>query len=125
MHTILRLAQVVLKRKYMDSMKHKDKIRISGHEWYQLQAARAVNQAIGRVIRHRHDYGAIILLDARFSSKHAISQLPLWLRNQVEVRLGGEGRNGEGKGRGEGETGEEGCLSCAYGLSARTRAAAL
>ncbi|KAF4320436.1 hypothetical protein BBO99_00003065 [Phytophthora kernoviae] len=27
------------------------------------QASRAVNQAIGRVIRHRHDYGAIILLD--------------------------------------------------------------
>lgn len=69
----------------MDSMKQKDRVRISGHEWYQLQAARAVNQAIGRVIRHRHDYGAIILLDTRFSSKHAVGQLPLWLRNQVEV----------------------------------------
>jgi regulator of telomere elongation helicase 1 len=69
----------------MDSMKQKDRVRISGHEWYQLQAARAVNQAIGRVIRHRHDYGAIILLDTRFSSKQAIGQLPLWLRNQVEV----------------------------------------
>lgn len=34
--------------------------------WYSQEAARAVNQAIGRVIRHRHDYGAIIFCDDRF-----------------------------------------------------------
>ena len=26
----------------------------------------AVNQAIGRVIRHRHDYGVIVFLDKRY-----------------------------------------------------------
>jgi Rad3-related DNA helicase len=31
-----------------------------------MQASRAVNQACGRVIRHLHDYGAIILADERF-----------------------------------------------------------
>ena len=36
---------------------------ISGQDWYQQQALRAVNQAIGRVIRHRGDYGAILLCD--------------------------------------------------------------
>ena len=40
--------------------------RLSGQEWYTQQATRAVNQAMGRVIRHRHDYGAIILADERF-----------------------------------------------------------
>ena len=40
--------------------------RLSGQEWYAQQATRAVNQAMGRVIRHRHDYGAIILADERF-----------------------------------------------------------
>ena len=40
--------------------------RLSGQEWYSQQATRAVNQAMGRVIRHRHDYGAIILADERF-----------------------------------------------------------
>lgn len=38
---------------------------LSGEEWYVQQAARAVNQAVGRVIRHQHDYGAIILCDER------------------------------------------------------------
>ena len=32
------------------------------------QAARAVNQAVGRVIRHRNDFGAILLADERFAS---------------------------------------------------------
>lgn len=39
---------------------------LTGEEWYVQQASRAVNQAVGRVIRHRNDYGAIILCDERF-----------------------------------------------------------
>lgn len=38
---------------------------LSGQEWYRQQAFRAVNQAIGRVIRHKEDYGAIFLCDQR------------------------------------------------------------
>ena len=40
---------------------------LTGAQWYSQQACRAVNQAIGRVIRHRHDYGAIILFDDRYA----------------------------------------------------------
>lgn len=43
---------------------------LSGHDWYRQQASRAVNQAIGRVIRHRHDYGAVFLCDHRCSPSH-------------------------------------------------------
>ena len=32
---------------------------------YVQQAARAVNQAIGRVVRHVDDWGAVLLADAR------------------------------------------------------------
>ena len=36
----------------------KDDIKpLSGDEWYRQAATRAVNQAIGRVIRHKDDYG--------------------------------------------------------------------
>jgi hypothetical protein len=36
---------------------------LSGEMWYSQTAMRAVNQAMGRVIRHRWDYGAVILAD--------------------------------------------------------------
>lgn len=48
---------------------------LGGQEWYKQQASRAVNQAVGRVIRHRHDYGAIILCDERYSTD---GQLVRW-----------------------------------------------
>eukprot|EP00771_Trimastix_marina_P000080 gnl/Trimastix_PCT/1083.p1 GENE.gnl/Trimastix_PCT/1083~~gnl/Trimastix_PCT/1083.p1 ORF type:complete len:1148 (-),score=270.65 gnl/Trimastix_PCT/1083:33-3476(-) len=67
--------KVKLKRTFCDET---SKQTLSGAQWYQLQASRAVNQAVGRVIRHRHDFGAIILLDERFSNKQ--SELSRWLR---------------------------------------------
>ena len=64
----------ILKRNYLDT---KCKFRkqlgqsqlqtISGRDWYQQQATRSVNQAIGRVIRHKQDFGAIVLMDCRYA----------------------------------------------------------
>ena len=50
---------------------------------YQQSAIRAVNQALGRVIRHRHDYGAVILADERFHDKNIQMELSRWLRGYV------------------------------------------
>lgn len=50
---------------------------------YQQSAIRAVNQALGRVIRHRNDYGAVILADERFFDKNIQSELSKWLRNSM------------------------------------------
>jgi len=55
-----------------------------GQGWYHREAMRAVNQTLGRVIRHRKDYGAVILCDARFS--RSLSGLSSWLRPQVRPR---------------------------------------
>lgn len=54
--------------------------QFAGREWYGQQSSRAVNQAIGRVIRHRHDYGAILLCDERFSRRDVRQGLSAWLR---------------------------------------------
>lgn len=40
---------------------------------------------MGRVIRHRYDYGAIILLDSRFSNARIRSNLSLWLRERIRL----------------------------------------
>lgn len=40
--------------------------QFSGPGWYAADAVLAVNQALGRCIRHRDDYGAMVLLDQRF-----------------------------------------------------------
>jgi regulator of telomere elongation helicase 1 len=47
------------------------------------QGLRAVNQAMGRVIRHRWDYGAVLLADERFGSQQNLRNMSRWLRDQV------------------------------------------
>uniref|UniRef100_A0A8I6AMG5 Regulator of telomere elongation helicase 1 n=1 Tax=Rattus norvegicus TaxID=10116 RepID=A0A8I6AMG5_RAT len=80
--------RVILKMQFLDEMKGRSRVGgqcLSGQEWYQQQASRAVNQAIGRVIRHRHDYGAIFLCDHRFAYADARAHLPSWVRPYLKV----------------------------------------
>uniref|UniRef100_A0A7M4EXB3 DNA 5'-3' helicase n=1 Tax=Crocodylus porosus TaxID=8502 RepID=A0A7M4EXB3_CROPO len=77
--------QVELKRKYNDQH---SKLRglLPGSQWYEIQAYRALNQALGRCIRHRKDWGALILVDDRFRSNpnKYISGLSKWIRQQIQ-----------------------------------------
>ncbi|XP_041114358.1 regulator of telomere elongation helicase 1-like [Polyodon spathula] len=80
--------KIILKMQFLDEMRRKATGGVkflSGQEWYRQQASRAVNQAIGRVIRHRHDFGAIFLCDHRFMNTDARAQLPSWVRPFVKV----------------------------------------
>ena len=90
---------VVLKKQYLDERKIQKQVidsnvsNLSGQAWYMQSASRAVNQAVGRVIRHKNDWGAIFLMDDRFLSDHQSSQLSKWvksdLRSYPKVQQGG------------------------------------
>ena len=80
--------QVELKRKYNDE-KHARAHRLavsgvlSGDQWYSQQAFRALNQAVGRCLRHRNDHGAVLLVDERYAhgaNGALVRNLPKWLR---------------------------------------------
>ncbi|KAL6527902.1 Regulator of telomere elongation helicase 1 [Orobanche minor] len=79
--------KIRLKREYLDHQTQSRKSiskGLTGEEWYSQQTLRAINQAIGRVIRHRHDYGAIILCDERFAHSNSQSQISSWIRPHVK-----------------------------------------
>ncbi|XP_057974456.1 uncharacterized protein LOC131162218 isoform X2 [Malania oleifera] len=74
--------QVAQKKKYNDMYKSSKNL-LSGNEWYCHQAFRALNQAVGRCIRHRFDYGAVILLDERFREERNTTYISKWLRKSI------------------------------------------
>ncbi|KAF8384096.1 rtel-1, partial [Pristionchus pacificus] len=82
-------ARVRLKRNYLTECNQKDRTCMSGQQWYSMEGFRAVNQAIGRVLRHVNDFGVVVLLDSRFESAPA-SSFPRWVQNSF-ARLGNVG----------------------------------
>ncbi|GFN96610.1 fanconi anemia group j protein homolog [Plakobranchus ocellatus] len=77
--------QVEQKRKYNDQHKTSRGL-LSGADWYEIQAFRALNQALGRCIRHRQDWGALIIVDDRFVKSPAkyCKGLSKWVRNKIQ-----------------------------------------
>ncbi|KAF9398539.1 Fanconi anemia group J protein [Mortierella sp. AD011] len=58
---------------------------LSGRRWYEIQAFRAYNQAIGRCIRHQRDWGAMVLLDHRLTQSNNQQNLSKWVRPLVRA----------------------------------------
>ena len=64
---------------------------VSGREYYENITIRAVNQAIGRSIRHANDYAVIVLLDGRYSQHRIKSKLPGWIGERLQTQGVGGG----------------------------------
>lgn len=71
--------KVNLKKTYLNTKSQ----LMSGSQWYLLDAIRAINQAIGRVIRHKDDYGAILFCDNRFKHKYIQKYLSSWIMKHL------------------------------------------
>lgn len=55
---------------------------MKNQEYYENLCMRAVNQSIGRAIRHQNDYAAIILIDERYEKLSVNSKLSDWIRSR-------------------------------------------
>eukprot|EP00930_Biecheleria_cincta_P098404 TRINITY_DN90066_c0_g1_i1.p1 TRINITY_DN90066_c0_g1~~TRINITY_DN90066_c0_g1_i1.p1 ORF type:complete len:998 (+),score=143.61 TRINITY_DN90066_c0_g1_i1:56-3049(+) len=77
--------KVVLKQDFLDGKGSAG----DGRRWYQREAIRAVNQTLGRVIRHRNDFGGVLLCDQRYARGTGLSLvaqgLSSWMRPRVSV----------------------------------------
>ncbi|KAL7939362.1 helicase C-terminal domain-containing protein [Trichoderma chlorosporum] len=56
----------------------------AARDFYENACMRAVNQSIGRAIRHRGDYAAIILVDRRYGTPRIRSKLPGWIQDGLQ-----------------------------------------
>ncbi|KAI3413951.1 hypothetical protein GPALN_011422 [Globodera pallida] len=55
----------------------------AGTRFYEQLCLQAINQAIGRAIRHRADHAAIVLLDERYARETIAGGLPGWIRQRL------------------------------------------
>jgi chromosome transmission fidelity protein 1 len=58
----------------------------AGSEYYENLCMKAVNQSIGRAIRHIGDYATVILLDSRYHRQNIVNKLPDWIRNNLVIQ---------------------------------------
>lgn len=80
------------KMKYLDSVCHAERSKsgtgaaancITSTEYYENLCMKAVNQSIGRAIRHINDYAAVLLIDGRYQQERIQQKLPEWIRTQL------------------------------------------
>ncbi|CAJ0944270.1 unnamed protein product, partial [Mesorhabditis belari] len=55
----------------------------SASRLYESLCMHSVNQAVGRAIRHRHDYAMIFFFDARYSTQNVSAQLSAWIGSRL------------------------------------------
>ncbi|KAI4097074.1 MAG: hypothetical protein LQ344_000483 [Seirophora lacunosa] len=59
--------------------------KAAGREFYENACMRAVNQSIGRAIRHQKDFASILLLDRRYSTPRIADKLPGWIKQGLPL----------------------------------------
>ena len=62
--------------------------RLPGQVHYENLCMKAVNQSIGRSIRHARDYATIVLVDQRYARTSVREKLPEWIASQLMVCQG-------------------------------------
>lgn len=75
--------EIICKKEYYDNMFKQKLSSINGQDYYESQCMKAVNQAIGRAIRHVKDYSVILLFDCRYNNIEIKKKIPTWLNSKA------------------------------------------
>jgi chromosome transmission fidelity protein 1 len=75
-------------------------VSVAGRRLCESMCMKAVNQSIGRAIRHVRDYACIVLLDRRYQQEQFRCLLPAWILRSVRCAVSGGGGGGGGGGAG-------------------------
>ena len=71
-------SELISKIQYLD-----EKLgRGAGSRFLENQCWKAINQSIGRSIRHKNDYATVILLDLRY--RYSCNKFPSWIGERVQ-----------------------------------------
>ena len=62
--------------------------KAASREFYENACMRAVNQSVGRAIRHKKDYATIVMLDRRYNTPRIKSKLPVWIQRGLRQSSG-------------------------------------
>ncbi|XP_042351747.1 ATP-dependent DNA helicase DDX11 [Plectropomus leopardus] len=73
------------KMSYLDKHLPHSGGRSPGQALIENLCMKAVNQSIGRAIRHRGDYSSIVLCDRRYSRPATLSKLPTWIKDRTST----------------------------------------
>ena len=77
--------RVKLKKDFLDERNKNNNIGYDSKDWYREEAYIAVNQSLGRLIRHKNDYGIMICFGIEFNRNSLFSE---WIKpNEESIRL--------------------------------------
>ncbi|CDW56534.1 Helicase C 2 and DEAD 2 domain containing protein [Trichuris trichiura] len=66
-----------------EKMNYLNSLFNSGQEYYEDLCFKAINQSVGRAIRHSKDFASLVFLDCRYSNKAYWKKLPSWLEHLI------------------------------------------
>lgn len=66
-------------------LKEKMKNQVDSQDYYENLCMKAVNQCIGRSVRHINDYATVVLLDERYKNPRIQAKLPKWISRSLLI----------------------------------------
>ncbi|XP_070612542.1 ATP-dependent DNA helicase DDX11 isoform X1 [Erythrolamprus reginae] len=74
------------KMAYLDKTMPKSAGQSPGSLLIENLCMKAVNQSIGRAIRHQRDFASIVLLDHRYTRPGVLNKLPRWIKSRTQIK---------------------------------------